>query len=213
MNATQPHSTDEPKGMTRRSVLNTAAWAVPVVAVAAAVPALAASTAREYNITSGFGVGWYPTTQGQTANGALQYDAATADTSKSLKITGTLPGDVITGISFQVLISTAWPAPTFTALPGSNSSWTTLASTGTTTVVDGVTYNIYSSSYVAPVVATAGETVIPINFFFRSTSPYYAGTTAQTRRFANVNGTDVTVIRNPAAVNNTNVLLANAPRP
>lgn len=204
---------DRPTGPNRRTLVAGAAWTIPAIAIATAVPAAAASNPdREFAIESVFGVGWYPTTQGQTTSGALQYDAKTTST-QYLRITGTEAGDVVTGVYIDVLISTNWPAPTFTALPGSNPAWTTLATTGTTTTVNGVTYNVYRSLYTAPIVATATATTIPVDFFFRSSSQFYAGSTAQTRRFATVNGTPVTLVRNPANINNTNVVLADAPTP
>lgn len=199
-------------GTTRRTVVKGAAWAVPVVAAAVATPLAAASTpARNFVIESNFGIGWYPTTQGQTANGGLQYDGEAPG--KYLRVTGTQPGDVISNIYFDVLISTGWPTPTFTALPGSNSSWSTLAPTGATETINGVTFNVFRSSYNGTIPGGDPVTNIPVDFFFRYLGEYYPGQTAQTRRFLTVNTTPVTVVRNPAAINNTNVVLADAPTP
>ncbi|NQX28959.1 hypothetical protein HQQ81_16545 [Microbacteriaceae bacterium VKM Ac-2854] len=209
-----PDTDRQVEGTSRRTLVAGAAWTIPVIAAAAAAPLAAASTVeppRNHTIESSFGVGWYPTTQGQTSSGALQYDAT--EPGQYLRVTDTLPGDVISGIYFDVLISTGWPAPTFTALPGSNPSWSTLAPTGSTEVVNGVTYNVYRSTYASTIIATGTVTDIPTNFYFRSSSPYYTGQTVQTRRFATVNSTVVTLVRNPANVNNTNVPLAQAPTP
>lgn len=188
---------------TRRRVLQTAAWTVPVIALTTAAPAFAASPPRVFAIESGFGIGWYPTTQGQTANGALQYDAK--EPGQYLRVTGTQSGDVLSNIYYEVLISTGWPAPTFTPIPGSNTAWSTLANTGTTTVVAGVTYRVYRSSYTGTVTATGATTNVTTDFFFRSSGPYYAGQTAITRRYVTVNSTSVQLVRNPAEIVNRNV--------
>lgn len=176
-----------------------------------AIYAAASVEPRDFVLESNFGIGWYPTTPGQTANGALQYDAASPD--KYLRVTGTQAGDIVSNIYVDVLISTGWPLPVFTALPGSNPSRSTLASTGGTEVVNGVTYNVFRTSYSGVVPGGAPFTDIPVDFYFRQTSPYYAGQTAQTRRFVTVNSTPVTVVRNPANIVNTNVALADAPAP
>lgn len=203
---------DPSSPVSRRTIIQGAAWTIPVIAVAAAAPSFAATgTPRTYGIESSFGIGWYATTQGQTQNGALQYDSDSPG--KYHRITGTQPGDVITDVYIEVLISTGWPAPSFSTLPGSNPLWTSLVSTNTTTVVNGVTYRVYRSNFVGPIVATAPSTSIPVDFYWRSASPFYAGQSAITRRFATVNGTNVALIRNPAAISNTNVLLSNAPTP
>ncbi|PPG39286.1 hypothetical protein [Pseudoclavibacter sp. RFBA6] len=187
---------------TRRRVLQTAAWTVPVIAMTTAAPAFAASPPRTFEIQSGFGVGWYPATQGSSTNGALQYDAKSPG--QYLRVAGTQPGDVLSNIYYEVLISTGWPAPTFAPIPGSNTAWSTLANTGTTTVVAGVTYRVYRSSYTGTVTATGATTNIPVDFFFRSPSPYYSGQTVITRRYVTVNSTPVQVFRNPTPINNTN---------
>ncbi|MHC9046576.1 hypothetical protein ACYX8G_18490 [Microbacterium saperdae] len=199
-------------GTTRRTIIRTAAWSVPVVAATIATPLAAASApAADYAIESNFGSGWYPTTPGNASTGALQFDSDGAD--KYLRVTGTTAGDVITGVHVNVLISSGWPAPAFTPLPGSNADWSTLADTGTTEVVNGVTYRVYLSSYSPPVIATGTVTNIPIDFYFRSSSPFYPGQTVQTRRFMTVDSTAVSLIRNPSAIVNTNVALADAPHP
>ncbi|PPF47036.1 hypothetical protein C5B85_01815 [Pseudoclavibacter sp. AY1F1] len=200
---------DAPGDTTRRRVLQTAAWTVPVIAMTTAAPAFAASPPRVFAIESAFGLGWYPTTQGQTANGALQYDAKSPG--QYLRVTGTQAGDVLSNIYYEVLISTGWPAVTFTPIPGSNTAWSTLANTGTTTVVGGVTYRVYRSNYSGTVTATGTTTNIPVDFFFRSSGPYYANQTGQTRRYVTVNSQPVELIRNPASINNTNVV--NYPTP
>ncbi|UFS58597.1 hypothetical protein [Subtercola endophyticus] len=207
-----PKSADD---LTRRQVTKAAAWSIPVVAIAVAAPMAAASVVPpSYAIESSFGVGWYPTAQGQTATGALQYDASSSSAAvQYLRVTGTSAGDSVAGVYIEVLISVGWPAPTFTALPGSNPSWSTLANTGATRVVSGVTYRVYKSTYTGAVVATGSTTNIPINFYFRSSSPYYAGQTVITQRYATVNSTPVVLIRNPATINNTNVILTDAPHP
>ncbi|GAA2240725.1 hypothetical protein N1031_12610 [Herbiconiux moechotypicola] len=207
-----PPATLPAGGVSRRTVVASAAWSVPVIAAAVAAPMAAASVPpREFAIESSFGVGWYPVTQGQTSSGALQYDADAGD--KYFRVTGTQPGDVVSNVFFQALISVGWPALTFVALPGSNGDWTTLAATGATETVNGVSYRVYQSTYTPPVVATGATTSIPVDFFFRASSPYYANQTAITRRFASVAGTTVALVRNPAAINNTNVLLSSAPTP
>ncbi|GGM58531.1 hypothetical protein GCM10010489_32730 [Microbacterium saperdae] len=136
-------------GTTRRTIIRTAAWSVPVVAATIATPLAAASApAADYAIESNFGSGWYPTTPDNASTGALQFDSDGAD--KYLRVTGTTAGDVIAGVHVNVLISSGWPAPAFTPLPGSNADWSTLADTGTTEVVNGVTYRVYLSSYSPP---------------------------------------------------------------
>ncbi|WP_424464912.1 hypothetical protein [Pseudoclavibacter helvolus] len=167
-----------------------------------AAPAFAASPPRTFVIESGFGIGWYPTIAGQTTDGALQYDAKAPG--QYLRVTGTRAGDVLSNIYFEVLISVGWPAPTFSPIPGSNTDWSTLADTGSTTTVSGVTYRVYRSNYSGSIAGVEGTTNIPVDFFFRSSGPYYAGQTAQTRRYVTVNSTPVSVIRNPAPINNTN---------
>ncbi|MGC0370173.1 hypothetical protein [Microbacterium sp. SLBN-111] len=212
MTATPSHQNpaDSKSGVPRRTLMVGAAWSVPAVAIAMAAPHASASGTPTYAIESSFGVGWYPTTQGSESSGALQYDADSGD--KYLRVTGTSAGDVVTGIFFEVLFSQGWPAPTFAALPGSNPDWSTLSQVGTE-VVGGQTYNVYRSTYAQPVVATGAITDIPVDFYFRFDSPYYAGNTAQTRRFATVNSATVTLVRNPAQINNTNVPLSQAPTP
>lgn len=198
-----PDAHDASSVTSRRTVLQTTAWAAPIIALTASTPAFAASPARVFAIESAFGIGWYPTTQGQTTSGALQYDAKAPG--QYLRVTGTQAGDVLSNIYVDVLISTGWPAPTFTPIPGSNTAWSTLANTGTTLVVSGVTYRVYRTAYTGTVTATGTTTNIPVDFFFRSSGPYYANQTGQTRRYVTVNSTPVSLVRNPAAINNTNV--------
>lgn len=200
---TIPDAQDAASVTSRRTVLQTTAWAAPIIALTAATPAFAASPPRVFAIESTFGIGWYPTTQGQTTNGALQFDAKAPG--QYLRVTGTQAGDVLSNIYVDVLISSGWPAPTFTPIPGSNMAWSTLANTGTTLVVSGVTYRVYRTTYTGTVTATAPTTNIPVDFYFRSSGPYYANQTGQTRRYVTVNSTPVSLIRTPAAINNTNV--------
>ena len=201
----------------RRTIVKGAAWSLPVIAMAVAAPSASASvTPPSYAIESNFGSGWYPTRQGQTASGALQYDSKTS-MGKYLRIVGTEAGDVVTLISFKVLISVGWPVVTYTALPGSNSNWSTLAATGATEIINGVSYRVYTSTFSGAVTATGSVTDIPIDFFFRVNTPYFAGQTYQTTRYATVlrgaTSTSVTLAREVAPLVNTNVLLANAPTP
>lgn len=196
----------------RRTIVKGAAWSVPVIAAAVASPAASASEVPpNYAMESNFGQGWYPTTQGQTTSGAYQYGGT------YLRITGTEAGDVVTLVSFKVLISDGWPIQTFTALPGSNPNWSTLAATGGTEVLNGVTYNVYTSTYNGAVTATGPVTEIPVDFFFRSNTPFYAAQTVQTTRYATVIrgslSTPITVARPVANINNTNVPLSEAPTP
>lgn len=184
----------------RRNILKFGAWSTPVLAVAVAAPLAAAS--RHYAIESNFGSGWYPTTQGQTSNGVYQYDSHSAD--KYLRVTGTNPGDILSGIYIRVLISTGWPTMTLTAVPGSNPAWSALSLTGETETVGAVTYNVYRSDFSGTVVATSPATTIPIGFYFRTPSSFYSGQTYQSRRYVTVNGTQVELIRETAAIVNTN---------
>lgn len=200
----------------RRTVIQGAAWSLPVIAVAAAVP-VQASSVNTYAIESRFGAGWYPDTPnvpppGQAGgSGTLRFDAAVPD--KYFRVTGTSAGDVISSIYLDVLLSDGWPAPTFTALAGSNPSWTALTATGATQVLNGVTYNAYRSDYAGAVVATGATTDVPLSFYFGALSPYYLDQTIQVTRHVTVNGTPVTFAGGPTLIVNTNATLSQAPKP
>lgn len=166
---------------------------------------------RTLTYESAFGIGFYPTASGGTS-GRLQYDTSgTGTDTKYHRIVGTVAGDVISNIAVEFGITNGWPTtPAFTALPGSNTSWTTPVATGATfqAVVNGVnrTFNVYRFTYLGSITATGTTTAIPIGFYFRQSGiTYVADQHSRTTRYATVNGTPVTLTRAPGVINNTNV--------
>ncbi|GEM_PF-6562733 len=154
-------SSPSEKAVSRRKVVSTAAWSVPVVMAAVATP-LASASGNEpepsYEIQSNFGSGWYPTRQNTTNSGAYQFDSAYND--KYLRVTGTKAGDVLSNIYVEFAV-TNYGELSFFALSGSNPDWTTPMVVRTTTV----------------------------------------------------NSKQVSLVRNPSSIVNTNVALNDAPRP
>ncbi|SER96746.1 hypothetical protein SAMN05443377_12332 [Propionibacterium cyclohexanicum] len=199
--------------VSRRTIVSAASWSIPVIAMTAVSPLAAASAApqREFKIESQFGTGWYPERYGDPSAGALQYDTSKKQ-SHYFRVTGTEPGDVVTNIYFEVLLATNWPLPTFTAMDGSNPLWTTLAATGETETVGGVTYNVLRTDYTDPIVATGTVVEIPTEAYFRSPGPFYENVVTVTRRFVTVNGQTVTMV-GPVLTIPSSILLSEAPTP
>lgn len=212
---TNPNENSEnrtPSNVSRRTIVKGAAWSLPVIASAVAVPMAAASTTepeREFTITSNFGLGWYPTgSQNQTRNGFIQFDTAYQD--KYFYVQGTRPGDVITGVTVTVRISTEYPSLVWSSVPGSNPQWTLPVDTNTFETIDGVQYRLYTTTFTGQVTATDSTTQIPIGFYFRATTPRLDGK-ARTTRYVTVNGQQVQYTGPVNNIVNTNSL--NPPTP
>lgn len=151
------------RGISRRSVARGAAWGIPAIAVAASAPAVAASGPTVRNAGYVTGVWGQGSCSGTvvTVNGTASANTANPgyivqNTTKSTKISG------IT-LTFFFPIS----GLTFTALPGSDSGWPTLASNGATQVNNGVTYYGYSSTY-SPTDVTATSPNTTLYYGWRS---------------------------------------------
>lgn len=187
----------------RRAVLRTMAWAAPTVVVSQAAPAIAASPPREFTVESNFGIGWYPYEAGDDEDGLLQVDSH--DTDKYFRVVGTLPGDVLSNIFFDVHIR-GWGggALSWGALSGSNASWSVLQYVDQVTLDDGLEYRRYRSTYNGTVTATGDVTNIPIGFYFTHRGEFHDNATARTFRYVTVNGTyPLEVIRGAANIINT----------
>ncbi|WP_424464689.1 hypothetical protein [Pseudoclavibacter helvolus] len=163
---------------------------------------------RNLTISSAFGSGFYlttPATNGQGA-GFYQYDAdPNSSDPKRLRIDGTTAGDQITDVYVEIAISSNWPTTPFSRLAGSSVDWTVPVLTGATAVRNGVTYNIWRTTYTGPAItATGSSTNIPVGFYFRQQQmpAFISGASNFTTRYATVNGTPLRLERAVADIVN-----------
>lgn len=177
--------------------------------------------AQELSFVSNFGIGFYPNTPGPVPSntpgpGTIQFDTnntgPVADR-KYLRVSGTVPGDVVSNIYAELAISTGWTSQiTWSRIggtPGSNVNWSTPVYVRT---ANG--RRVYRTSYTGTVTATGSVTELPIGFYFRQqNATFYANQTGITTRFATVNGVQLQYRGPVAAIVNTNVAASAAPRP
>ncbi|MDO4919091.1 hypothetical protein [Kocuria sp.] len=163
----------EPAPINRRTLAKGAVWSVPVVAMASAAPAVAASAAPELRPSGRFSYnqGW----------GSTQTDNSTAYKVFSTASGGTTPasGFCILNTNTSMSISNAavtyyFPLSNLTFSteggPGANGwSLMTRDTTKSTKSYNGVTYYPYTSRYTAAVTARTSTTCFPV-YGFQSSS-------------------------------------------
>lgn len=168
------NTTPSSSSISRRSLSRGAAWAVPAITVAAASPAIAASTTT-------------PPALGVA--GRVTYNASwnteNPDGTNSYKVFSTIPGTTTPGAGYRVTNTTTsttitnytvtYYLPTsslsFSTGPSSNAGWSLLSrdTTKASKTYNGYTYYAYTTRYTPAITAVNGTTTLPI-FEFQSQS-------------------------------------------
>lgn len=142
--------------LSRRTLAHGAAWAVPVVTVASAAPAIAASRVGMTHVTS---YNWYSNNAPWCA---ANRDGLSIDTTSTG--TGATFTDSRTTMVFTNVYCYFWFARndlTFTAGTGNSGCWTAPAYDGTSAVnTAGVTMYRYRTNYTCPITAVNGTTTL-----------------------------------------------------
>lgn len=153
-------------GISRRTIVRGAAWAAPVVAMANAAPAFAASTPTPPRsgisgwMTWGVGCSWKTGKFTQTyTTSSVKPQNPDPNTTYGLIAAPTKVGDTIENGAIIFWVSV--PGLSWTAGSGSSQSWTVPVSTGTTRTQSGQTLYGYKTTLTGTVVAKAGTTRLP----------------------------------------------------
>lgn len=139
-------------GVSRRTLVQGAAWSVPVVAVAAQAPAAAATLRMDPGIN-----GWVGVTQGGSGcSRSLRFDSTLPGTGPDgapygLYIYDTEPGDEIDGASMTLWVEQAQSNITWATGNGHSNCWSGPTNVGTMVKPDGLTYEGYRWNYVCPI--------------------------------------------------------------
>ncbi len=184
--------TDSKSGSTRRSVLRTAAWTTPIIALATAAPAHAASTTKR-------GLqGWVEV---QWADRRITLDGRGSRPDRGLWVTDTKLGDQITSVSIVFYLAdtdrVAWEARN-----GNSGAWSLPTDLGVSTPSDiGVPVRGFRVTYQLPITAASPITELNNNLVFRTTSDAVAGSSVWARRSVTVNGNVISFLRGPVSPN------------
>ncbi|PPF83899.1 hypothetical protein C5E07_10470 [Pseudoclavibacter sp. RFBJ3] len=169
----------------RRTVLSAAAWSVPVIALAVAAPARAASTLAPVPGINGWIQFGYPTSSRGTARVTL--DARGRYPERGLWINDTTAATKVTDMHLAFHFPSA--AGDLSFAEEGTSAWSPLVKVGTI-AIDGARYNSYRSDYTAKLPLSPGRTLIPNDFSFRSTrSVAWSGARPYIDRFVTIDGT------------------------
>lgn len=181
-------SQNEPGVTSRRRVLTTAAWSIPVIATAVAAPAQAASQVR------GIG-GWVEVEWSKR----VTLDSRGTYPDRGLWVTDTVSGDTITNATITFYLSVTTLA-TWSALGGNEGVWSLPVDIGTSTIA-GTPVRGYTTTYTAPITATAPITLLNNNLHWQ-TNKGFGNASVWARRSVTVNGEVLSFLRGPVSPNN-----------
>lgn len=163
----------------RRSLVKGAAWAAPVVATSAAIPAYAASqctpdpsifTRNFYHYNSAWDNGGY------VQNGSYTYKFYSFDSTKGDTAYGTIDTCVL-GLcedsvvtDFKVTLWVPFSSLTFNYGPGNYTAWSPLVrdTSKSSSTVDRITYYAYTTTYGGSLTVSGTSACIPVPFTFES---------------------------------------------
>lgn len=175
-------------GPSRRTLVKGAAWSVPVVAVAGAAPAMAASPDIIHSHITQWR--WYSNGAPWCSGNGDGLEINTTDASAFVRFTDTRSWTTITDVYAYFWFRK--PDMTWTSATGNSGCWTAPSYDETTDSANGRTYYRYRSDYICPITpAHMGTTVLQP---YRWQSPcYYEGDWeymrwARRQAFATVNG-------------------------
>lgn len=137
----------EAAGLSRRTLVRTAAWAVPAIAVAAPAPAMAASNDVPPNGLDG----WVLFSVGSGGGGTSVVDVTGIGSGLGLWVTETTALQTISQISVVFLINRA--GLTWSAASGNAGTWSAPAADGSESINPGSgvqTFHRYRMNYVGP---------------------------------------------------------------
>lgn len=172
-NATDTATTPHTSGVARRTVLAGAAWSLPIVAVAVATPAAAASTGAlgRFVIETMQGGTWlnpqYYGASLQLRNDDTQAATVPVEDITSGTVTITMARADVGDITPAVIANAGGTSPTVGGLPATDPTWT---AAGATDNGDGtVTYTLVFAGSVA------GQGVTHVSFGILGSTPLHSG--------------------------------------
>lgn len=146
--------------ITRRNVVRSAAWSVPVIAVVAPIPAFATSIRKDPGIN-----GWVRVATDETATGGT-YDVDFDSTVSGVGPDGApfglyvydvnqVPNDKFQNARITIWINDTQSAVTQTPQSGHGASWVYAGSVGSQTKPDGYSYTGYRYNYSGSILASS----------------------------------------------------------